>query len=420
MARRRGWRGRVGATAIALVALALLLPSWLVPPAAGQPAQTPEASADARTATRVARRALLIGNDAYRHIPKLGNARTDARALGASLAKLGYQVTVREDLDEKGMKAALRQFRAEVEGGDEVVFFYAGHGVQIGAANFLLPIDIRADSEEQVKDEAVELQRVLEDLAARRAKLTIAIVDACRDNPFPVRAGRSIGGRGLAPTTAATGQMVIFSAGAGQQALDRLGPNDADPNGLFTRTLLREIGTPGLRVDNVVREVRKKVVEAARAVGHDQVPAIYDQIVGDFYFVPDAGRRMAAGTGPVASAPGGAGFDGTWRVGVVCHTAPDGAAGYRFTFPMRVEGGVVEGSFVDRGGLSSLTMRGRIEPDGRSLLRVEGLTGDTRYSVGRAAPSSPYRYTVSARFDGRSGTGRRNELRQCDFTFDRL
>lgn len=72
-----------------------------------------------------------------------------------------------------------------------------GHGVQLGAANYLLPIDIRGDSEEQVRDEAIPLQRVLDDLADRKARFTLAIVDACRNNPFK-SSGRSVGGRGLA------------------------------------------------------------------------------------------------------------------------------------------------------------------------------------------------------------------------------
>ncbi|MEI6546983.1 MAG: caspase family protein [Burkholderiales bacterium] len=225
----------------------------------------------------------MIGNDNYTSVSKLLNARADATALGKVLVELGYKVTVRQDLTEKEMKSALRQFRNEVEGGDEVLFFYAGHGVQLGSANYLLPIDIKGDSEEQVKDEAIELQRVLDSFNEKRVKLALAVIDACRDNPFP-KSGRAIGGRGLAPTTAATGQMVVFSAGSGQQALDKLGPGDKDPNGLFTRVFLNEIRTPGVRVDNVIREVRKKVVDAAKSIGHEQVPAIYDQVVGDFYF----------------------------------------------------------------------------------------------------------------------------------------
>ena len=78
--------------------------------------------------------------------------------------------------------------------------------------------------------------------------------------------------------------MVIFSAGVGQQALDRVGPADKSRNGLFTRIFLKEVQKPGLSVDKVVRNVRNEVVETARTIGHEQVPAIYDQVVGDFYF----------------------------------------------------------------------------------------------------------------------------------------
>ncbi len=229
------------------------------------------------------RRALVIGNDAYKQVAKLVNAREDARAMAESLEQLGYHVTLKLDLNEKEMKAALRTFKGQVEGGDEVLFFFAGHGVQLGAANYLLPTDIGGENEEQVKDEAIQLQRILDDMSERKAKFTLAMIDACRDNPFKT-AGRAIGGRGLAPTTAATGQMVIFSAGAGQQAMDKLGPSDKNKNGLFTRVFLKEMQKPGVSVDRVVRNVRNEVVGLAKSVGHEQVPAIYDQVVGEFYF----------------------------------------------------------------------------------------------------------------------------------------
>ena len=229
------------------------------------------------------RRALVIGNDSYRQVTKLVNAREDARAIAESLQQVGYQVTLKLDLTEKDMKAALRTFKGQVEGGDEVLVFFAGHGVQFGAANYLLPVDIAGESEEQIKDESIQLQRVLDDMSEKKAKFTLAMIDACRDNPFKT-VNRNIGGRGLAPTTAATGQMVIFSAGAGQQALDKLGPADKSRNGLFTRIFLKEMQKPGVSIDKVVRNVRNEVVGMAKSVGHEQVPAIYDQVVGEFYF----------------------------------------------------------------------------------------------------------------------------------------
>ena len=141
------------------------------------------------------------------------------------------------------------------------VFYFSGHGVQLGAANYLLPVDISPESEEQVKDDGLALQKVLDDMAEQKTRFSVAIVDACRDNPFPRVAGRSIGGgRGLAAATPATGQMVLYAAGAGQTALDRLGPSDTTPNGVFTRVLLREMQRPGVPVDRVLRNVRQEVV----------------------------------------------------------------------------------------------------------------------------------------------------------------
>lgn len=229
------------------------------------------------------RRALVIGNDTYKTVAKLSNAREDARTIAANLTSVGYQVTLKLDLNEKEMKTALRNFASQVQGGDEVLFFFAGHGVQLGATNYLLPTDIIGDSEAQVRDEAIQLQRLLDDMSERKAKFTLAMIDACRDNPFK-SSGRAIGGKGLAPTTAATGQMVIFSAGTGQQALDKLSASDKNKNGLFTRIFIQEMQKPNQSVDRVVKNVRNQVAELAKSVGHEQVPAIYDQVLGDFYF----------------------------------------------------------------------------------------------------------------------------------------
>jgi hypothetical protein len=233
--------------------------------------------------TMANRKALVIGNDSYKSVSKLLNAREDAKAIAANLNTVGYQVTLKLDLNEKEMKAALRAFSSQVQGGDEVMFFFAGHGVQLGATNYLLPIDIGGESEAQVKDEAIQLQRILDDMSEKKSKFTLAMIDACRDNPFKTT-GRAIGGRGMAPTTAATGQMVVFSAGTGQQALDRLGNNDKNKNGVFTRTFLKEMQKSGVSIDRIVKNVRNEVAELAKTVGHEQVPAIYDQVLGDFYF----------------------------------------------------------------------------------------------------------------------------------------
>jgi hypothetical protein len=251
--------------------------------ARAQESQTRATPTPAAPVVYANRKALVIGNDQYTHVSKLNNAAADAEAMAKSLEAVGYRVTKHVNLDERRFKQVLRDFRQNVQGGDEVLFFFAGHGVQLGNANYLLPIDIRSDGEDQVKDESILLQRILDEFDEKKAKFTLAVIDACRDNPFKTR-GRAIGGRGLAPTSAATGQMVMFSAGAGQQALDRLGDQDKERNGLFTRVFVKEMQKPGLSVDRVLRNVRNEVVRLAKTVGHEQTPALYDQAIGEFYF----------------------------------------------------------------------------------------------------------------------------------------
>ena len=256
--------------------------------AANRPPEAPVAAAPKPVGAKpifANRKALIIGNDLYTDVPKLQNAAADAEAMAKALEGVGFKVSKHLNLNEKAFKQALRDFRLNIQGGDEVLFFFAGHGVQLGAANYLLPTDIKGDHEEQVKDEGIQLQKVLDDLQEKKTKFALAVIDACRDNPFKGQ-GRAIGGRGLAPTSAATGQMIMFSAGSGQQALDKLGTNDKNKNGLFTRVFLKEMLKPGVSVDRVLRNVRNEVVTLAKGVGHEQTPALYDQAVGEFFFVP--------------------------------------------------------------------------------------------------------------------------------------
>jgi hypothetical protein len=230
------------------------------------------------------RKALVIGNDSYAKVTPLVNAREDAKVMAESLTALGFNVSMKLDVTQKQFLAELRSFKNQVKAGDEVALFYAGHGVQIASTNYLLPVDINGQSEEEVRDDAISLQRLLDDMDDKKVKFTLAVIDACRDNPFKGNTRSAIGTRGLAPTTAATGQMIVFSAGTGQQALDKVGPSDKSRNGLFTRIFVKEMQKEGLTVDRVVRNVRTEVVAVAKSVGHNQVPAIYDQVVGEFYF----------------------------------------------------------------------------------------------------------------------------------------
>jgi hypothetical protein len=229
------------------------------------------------------RKGLVVGNDRYVNVSKLDNAVADAAAMDTSLRAVGFNVSKYFNVGEKEFKAAIRKFKESINPGDEVVVFFAGHGVQLNSTNYLLPVDVKGESEGQIKDDAIQVQRILDDLQESQAKFSLAVIDACRDNPFK-GLGRTIGGRGLAPTSAANGQMIIFSAGSGQQALDKLRPGDTEKNSVFTRVFMKEMLKPGLSIDRVLRNVRNEVVRLARSVGHDQTPALYDQTIGEFYF----------------------------------------------------------------------------------------------------------------------------------------
>lgn len=249
----------------------------------------------ARAATDERRVALVIGNDAYRNVSPLKKAINDARAVAHALQSIGFQAIERENVDRRGMNQALTEFIGKISGGGVGLLYYAGHGVQIAGSNYLLPVDVPALSNlEELRDETTDLGRILERLTEAKAKLVIVILDACRDNPFPKVAGRSIGGsRGLTIPEAPNGILIIYSAGVNQSAIDYLGPDDRSPNGLFTRKLLPVMREPGLRLDEAVRRIRHDVSTSARTVGAEQNPAIYDQTDGDFYFVP----------GPAAAPP---------------------------------------------------------------------------------------------------------------------
>ena len=246
-----------------------------------------------------ARYALIIGNASYKNVGALNNSVKDAEAFADALTGVGFRVSLHRDLGRMPLKKAVEDFRNEVPNGAEVVFYYAGHGVQFGVENYLLPVDVTAQSAKAVTENSIGLSEVLGGLADKNLKFTLAVIDACRDNPFqsvgekyaargvkvPKEIEQTMAATGVVPNnTAGVGQMVIYSASAGQQALDSLGPDDPDPNGLFTRIFLKEMLQPDVTIDRIVRQVKKDVARLAKSVNHNQVPALYDQTVAEFYF----------------------------------------------------------------------------------------------------------------------------------------
>ncbi len=232
--------------------------------------------------------ALVIGNDDYAQVAKLQKAVNDARAIGATLGALGFDVLRAENVSRREMNRQLQLFASQLETGDEALFFFAGHGVEIAGRNYLLPVDIpnvEPGQDDFVTAEAIAVDQVLQRIRSRGTRVAILMLDACRNNPFPRDGTRGVGAtRGLGRLEAPEGAFVLYSAGVGQTALDRLSNSDANPNSVFTRSLIPLLRQPGLSLTQTARRVRVEVQKLATTVSHDQRPAYYDEVTGDFYF----------------------------------------------------------------------------------------------------------------------------------------
>jgi len=228
--------------------------------------------------------ALVIGNDAYEKVSRLEKAGNDAMAMARELSAAGFEVLPHRNLNYRGMVKAVETFANRITGGDQVVVFFAGHGVQIKSGSYLLPVDIEASSEGEVEKTAYGLTDLTEKLSQAKASFALVIVDACRDNPLRSK-GRSVGStRGLSAIEPPKGQMVVYSASRGQQALDRLSDNDKNPNGVFTREFIARMKQPGVRIEDLVRDVQDAVEVLASRISHEQRPALYNESRGNFYF----------------------------------------------------------------------------------------------------------------------------------------
>src|ERR1700680_1332948 len=203
--------------------------------------------------------ALVIGNSAYSKVPRLPNPANDAGAIAALLGRSGFDVVqTKTNLDLASMRRALRDFTDVVRDADMVVVFYAGHGIEVGGTNYLIPVDATLERDIDAEDEAISLDRVSQ-LIEPAKQFRLIILDACRDNPFAsgmkrTTANRSIG-RGLPRIDPTSDTLIAFAARAGSTAGDGVGPNSP-----YTTALLKHLMTPGLDVSLALRRVRDQVI----------------------------------------------------------------------------------------------------------------------------------------------------------------
>ncbi|MCP3368195.1 caspase family protein [Bradyrhizobium cajani] len=240
--------------------------------------------------------ALVIGNSAYKSVPKLTNPANDATLIGGMFKKAGFDnVDVRLDLNAADMRRSLREFAGRTRDAEVAVIYYAGHGIELDGTNYLIPTDAALETDGDVLDETVALDRAL--FAVEPAKqLRLVILDACRDNPFAKTMKRTVAsraiGRGLAkvePTSPNT--MIAYAAKAGSTASD----GDAK-NSPFATALAERLPTPGLDLRKAFGFVRDDVL---KTTGYKQEPYVYGSLGGDDVALVPA--KPAAAPGPQAN-----------------------------------------------------------------------------------------------------------------------
>jgi len=239
--------------------------------------------------------ALVIGNAEYAQAP-LANPENDARLVASTLKSLGFEISMHLNLKVREFRRVLRDFGRRMDDDESAsVFYYAGHGMQIDRRNYLLPVDLNLRDEGEVKDEAIDLEETLLGRIDRvRPRARIFIIDACRDNPFGDRPRSPRAPGGLAEM-AAPGALIAFSAAPGRTAED--GPPGT--NSIYCRLLAQEMRVPGLEVEEMLKNVRVKVL---RETQERQLPWVNTSMVVNFVFNP-GGKGTAVAVAPAVAPP---------------------------------------------------------------------------------------------------------------------
>jgi uncharacterized caspase-like protein len=245
-----------------------------------------------------ARVALVIGNGAYQRVPTLPNPPNDATDIAASFNRLGFSVRTLTDARFEDMRRGLIEFGREAREADMAVVFFAGHGMEIGGENWLIPIDAELRNDTDAENEAISLRAVMLQVANARG-LGLVILDACRNNPFAAKITRSIRTRavasGLARTEPTDNVLVAYAAKDGTTATDGAGRNSP-----FTTALLNNLERPGLEVTFMFRNVRDEVMGATK---REQQPFVYGSLSKEAIYLKNPPPAAAAPSVSPAAVP---------------------------------------------------------------------------------------------------------------------
>jgi formylglycine-generating enzyme required for sulfatase activity len=214
--------------------------------------------------------ALIIGNGAYSHFPRLTNPKTEAINMKDALKEIGFEVILVTDGSKEDIYDAIADFEYKLnQNAGIALFHYGGHGVQARGDNYLIPVDSNIPDEMRLKSRAIDVSDIVGTMEASKSTTNIIILDACRDNPLPA-VSRSGSSRGLAKINAPENSLLIYSAEAGETARD----------GIFTPTLLKYIKKPGLSLRDIMMDVRRDVMNAT---GGEQRPGEYSMLIEEVF-----------------------------------------------------------------------------------------------------------------------------------------
>ena len=233
-------------------------------------------------AAQAQRRAIVIGIGEYRELQGIVRPVGDARAVHDRLSQLGFTSELVVNADGPTLQDAFNRFTASLQEGDVAVVYFSGHAGRVGGEFTLLAADAppQGTRERRQQPFGLLLTAIADDLRVAGAQAQIFFVDACRGDPYvssPPEFGPSSCGELREPLP--EGSLALFSASAGQRALDRLGDGDQDAHSIFTRTLLGHLDDAG-SVVRLARSVRTEVIELANSVQYQQTPAYLDELVG--------------------------------------------------------------------------------------------------------------------------------------------
>jgi hypothetical protein len=225
--------------------------------------------------------ALVIGNAIYENAPKLPNALNDANDMCASLRTIGFDTTCKSNISSKRQfKEVLYNFTEQITKGTVVLFYFAGHGVEMDGVNYLIPTKATLMTKSDIDDESVQLNYILREFSARRAALNIFMLDACRDNPFLNPLRDYVPRLGFATQLDIPGNSILaVSTGANQVSMDGDGRN-----GTFTKNILQSLATPNIPVSDMLQQAMLATTTEAGSKGKIQNPMVTFSFHGKYCF----------------------------------------------------------------------------------------------------------------------------------------